>query len=612
MITLLLPLLLLQTSALAPPQTPGVILREIPTFAMPAGEAQDAAQSIVDAAIAKAQLGGGATLLLDQGHSLTAQRFLFQRTASGIPIRGAYAKVVLWHSGGAAIEMESTPAPTAAPTIQLTEEDAIAATLDLVFELPDVESELFPGLATLQWHKGRLIYTIPYHDLNGNYDFEALVDANTGNTLPLVDHRIMYDGHGQVFIPNPVQTADDHTLTDNNDSANAVPSSEYFDVVLQGLDGSGYLAGPFVDLTPTSGRVRSSTLDFNYNRSQDGFEQTMVYYHMDEFQRYIQSLGMMNANNRAQRVDVNGSGQDNSWYSPSSRTITYGRGGVDDAEDADIIVHEYGHALHHDLQGNLPNGENGAMGEGYGDFYAALFYDDPLVGEWDAVSYTGNQTYHYLRRTDGNRKYPEDKGGEVHKWGEVWSAMLWDVRIACGRDIALTLTIEGCALQSPNSGMVNGSYWMRRAEEQLYAGTWLPYLAWAQHKRGFLDLAAITPVVLNVDDSSLPANRGTAVTISAPNYAGHSYQLLPSLFNTGGYAGSPFDLDLSIDTDGASYSASIPNGIGALDALGEAEARIRIPGWIGLDQPIYLQTVVFVPGANNVASNPAAIKGVVH
>ncbi|MBT4182437.1 MAG: hypothetical protein HOE06_06150 [Candidatus Thioglobus sp.] len=72
-----------------------MILREIPTFAMPAGEAQDAAQSIVDAAIAKAQLGGGATLLLDQGHSLTAQRFLFQRTASGIPIRGAYAKVVL-------------------------------------------------------------------------------------------------------------------------------------------------------------------------------------------------------------------------------------------------------------------------------------------------------------------------------------------------------------------------------------------------------------------------------------------------------------------------------------------------------------------------------------
>jgi len=581
-------------------------------MAMPAGEAQDAAQAIVDTAIAKAQLGGAATLLIDQGHSLTAQRFLFQRTASGIPIRDSFAKVVLWHTGGAAIEMESTPAPTTAPTIQITGEEAIARSIDAVFELPGVETNLYAGTPCLQWFEGRLIYSVPYRDLEGMYDFEALVDANSGEMLPLVDNRIMYDGHGQVFIPNPVQTMDDHSLKDNNNSANAIPASEYFDVVLQGLDDSGYLQGPHVDLSPTSGRVRSGTLDFYYDRSQSGFEQTMVYYHMDEFQRYIQSLGMLNANNKPQRVNVNGSGQDNSWFTPSSGIITYGRGGVDDAEDADIIIHEYGHALHMDLQGNLPNGENGAMGEGYGDFYAALFYDDPLVGEWDAVSYTGNQTYHYLRRADGDRKYPEDKGGEVHKWGEVWSAMLWDVRIACGRDIALTLTIEGCALQSPSSGMVNGAYWMRRAEEQLYAGTWLPFLAWAHHKRGFLDLADATPIVLNVDDSSLPRGRGTAITVSAPDYASFSYQVLPSLINTAGFAGSPFDLELSIGTDGAQYSTDIPHGIGSLDALGAAEARIRIPSWIALDQPIYLQAVIFNPGGTNLASNPAAIMGVIH
>ena len=39
---------------------------------------------------------------------------------------------------------------------------------------------------------------------------------------------------------------------------------------------------------------------------------------------------------------------DNSFYSPATRKIKYGSGGVDDAEDADVILHEYGHAIQDD------------------------------------------------------------------------------------------------------------------------------------------------------------------------------------------------------------------------------------------------------------------------
>src|SRR3712207_7035090 len=32
--------------------------------------------------------------------------------------------------------------------------------------------------------------------------------------------------------------------------------------------------------------------------------------------------------------------------SPFTKNVTFGNGGVDDAEDADIILHELGHAIH--------------------------------------------------------------------------------------------------------------------------------------------------------------------------------------------------------------------------------------------------------------------------
>ena len=39
---------------------------------------------------------------------------------------------------------------------------------------------------------------------------------------------------------------------------------------------------------------------------------------------------------------------DNSFYIPRQDTISLGSGGVDDAEDAEVTWHEYGHAIQDD------------------------------------------------------------------------------------------------------------------------------------------------------------------------------------------------------------------------------------------------------------------------
>ena len=68
------------------------------------------------------------------------------------------------------------------------------------------------------------------------------------------------------------------------------------------------------------------------------------------------------------------SGADNSHYLGGSGQLAFGEGGVDDAEDADVIVHEFGHALS-DHASPLSNTglERRAIDEGYGDYFAASY-----------------------------------------------------------------------------------------------------------------------------------------------------------------------------------------------------------------------------------------------
>src|SRR5262249_30011612 len=77
-------------------------------------------------------------------------------------------------------------------------------------------------------------------------------------------------GTGQVFLVNAVVATRDNTLTDQKDSAAAVPSSAYIIVSLQGLLGNGYLEGPFAASVGHK-RAFSATNDFIFDRSNDGF-----------------------------------------------------------------------------------------------------------------------------------------------------------------------------------------------------------------------------------------------------------------------------------------------------------------------------------------------------
>src|SRR4029079_14126856 len=125
------------------------------------------------------------------------------------------------------------------------------------------------------------------------------------------------------------------------------------------------------------------------------------------------SLGFTNVLNKSIPVNTDGTTDDQSFYSPVSKSLTFGTGGVDDAEDAEIILHEYGHAIQdNQVPGFGGSKESAAMGEGFGDYLAASFFSDkksallkPTIGNWDSVVHSGSEPP-CLRRLDSNKKYP--------------------------------------------------------------------------------------------------------------------------------------------------------------------------------------------------------------
>ncbi len=264
-------------------------------------------------------------------------------------------------------------------------------------------------------------------------------------------------GTATVFLPNPVADLQNQALTDQKDADYAALAPAYHGVTLTNLDGSGFLRGDWANIRSETGNpAYSPTNDFNYHRNDDRFEQVMAYYWVTEAQKYIQSLGFGSSrrpvNMESQDLRINQWGQDNSFSWDKKDMIKLGKGGVDDAEDAEVILHELGHAIQDSQQTPFGFGlsvEAGSIGEGFADYWAATVSnlkaptpDPACIADWDSVSYDPTAP-HCLRRVDGNLHYPEDLNGEVHHDGQIWSRALWDIHNALGNVQADTLILEG-------------------------------------------------------------------------------------------------------------------------------------------------------------------------
>lgn len=304
-------------------------------------------------------------------------------------------------------------------------------------------------------------------------------------------------GTGQVFLPNPVADLQNQGLTDQKDADYPELAPAYHSVTLTNLDGSGHLVGDWAQIRSSTGPLAfSSTNTFTYRRDDDRFEQVMAYYWITESQRYIQGLGFGSTrrpiNNVSQKARINQWGVDNSFATDKKDELRFGKGGVDDAEDAEVILHEYGHAIHFSQSGTFYSStEAGAIGEGFADYWAVTVSnyiaptpDAPCVADWDSISYTSTVP-HCLRRIDTNLHYPDDLNGRVHHDGQIWSRALWDIRQDVGRARADTLILEA-QFDFPGTTMPDLAGRTVAAAQQLYGSTVADKVRAAFANRGIL------------------------------------------------------------------------------------------------------------------------------
>lgn len=351
-------------------------------------------------------------------------------------------------------------------------------------------------------------------------DWEVWIDAGTGTELERID-RASYsvNGRGQLWTPNPITALRATSLPDMDDQDQEVFDPAYQIVTLNDLDnpdgqGNYALAGPWVRITdwddpihPINAFLRTNPDDFITTRSNLLFEAVMIYYHLDRVQRYVQSLGYFNVVNRSIEVDPHGvDGEDNSYFIPSTGRIAYGDGCVDDAEDAEVIIHEYGHAIQHDqiegLGGFGTSHEMGSMGEGFSDYNAARYVADEgftfalgRIADWDGW---GSGCWPG-RRVENDKTYPDSMINQIHADGEIWSGALWDIRRAVGGETTDRMILESHFAYSRSSTFQTAAYALLEADRSLYGGNHGDTIAAIFRERGILDQEPAAPSIAVVD-----------------------------------------------------------------------------------------------------------------
>lgn len=423
-------------------------------------------------------------LAFDAERTVGALRVVrFRQMHQGIPVRDAQIDVSLATDGRVVFVANGYRAidGSAAKRIDVSDVDArkvARAALGSV-RAPDLEeSELVWWVAD-----GRAVLVhdvrLDVADVVGYWS--VLVDAANGVVLREQDLAVYADGTATVFYPDPLTSArakyNVGGYVDNNDGEVAVLNAEREAVTLRDITNTGgtfTLVGPWASCSdhesPTGSCTSRPNSDFSITRADQQFELANVYYHLDTAMRYYNvTLGVNvrpSVNGGTVRFDPHGlSNDDNSHYEGGSlQRLAFGDGGVDDAEDADVIIHELGHGLHDWITGGGLSQVQG-LSEGVGDYFGSSY--NRSFGRWTPADpeyfwmfhWDGHNQYWSGRITNRHTQvtYPNLGSPSPHIPGQYWASCNLLGHDAIGRDKMDRAMLLGLGLTNSSSNQADAA-----------------------------------------------------------------------------------------------------------------------------------------------------------
>ena len=467
--------------------------------------------------------------LVREKETIGARHLTFQQTLAGVGVYERFVHVNLDRSGlpvmvtsGYAPHLERIDIFNPNPALSATQAESIAKRAIS----PDGATSDPPELLVLPDRSPRLIWRIIVWPDSFPSEWEVLLDANTGALIQLMDQRIFSrpkdthgkaDGEGYVWLFDPLTASGQPyggDYTDNNDQDNATLNNLRNTVTLQGIkqgnDGLYKLTGPWVRITGNTIPKESDPTNFKYTRSDDRFEAVMAYYFIDENQRYVQSLNVGHpAPENPIKVDPHVTPADQSWFSPRDNFLGFGDGGVDDAEDAGVILHEYGHAVMQYHLGFIKryNDEQNVLSEGFADYWAVSYRRHLMesgqvpqgdwrdVFPWDGIAWGG-------RRADGNEHYDAIRRNCVvnnscnyYYYGTTWAALMMKLWEDIGRENADRLHLAAFPYLGPNFTLIDMVEALLRADSALHGGRYSSNIFSVFQPKGFISSQSGVPTI---------------------------------------------------------------------------------------------------------------------
>lgn len=331
------------------------------------------------------------------------------------------------------------------------------------------------------------------------------------------------DGAGLVFDPDPLTSAGVEyggDYQDGDDADTAALTGQLVQVTLrditQGSDGLHRLDGPYVRIEgdPHTVPAMPNADAFNFTRSDDRFEAVNAYYHIDKSRRYAQSLDVgYTLLDFPVRVNPQAFDGDNSVYLPDDRSLHFGTGGIDDAEDADVLWHEYAHALlDHTTPGLVGPFEGMALHEGWADYWAAsysrfLSEEDPRIPRHDwkrLYNWDGNASCWSGRTLDHTGHYDDNMAYEVsgcqivpdiYQWGLLWATTMMDIYPHVGRGVLDRLHLASHAYLASVSDFRDAAEALIQADQAIYDGAHIGVLVQELGEAGYVDPGAYGPIL---------------------------------------------------------------------------------------------------------------------